>query len=253
RRGPAASRLPGRTLLGPPGPGFRRSRGAAADHRPGPRGPRGEPHRAHVHRRQLGRLALPGAPPGGVREPARIPRPQRRAHRARRLRYRLVPLCAAREPAQHWGAGGLPPVPGARARPAPAGRGRRGPGPDRLRHLPAGTAGAGVGLACGSRPRRRCGPRPGPRPRHRRSCGPAAPAGAPPAAGGNDDPILAPFAETLALGAEDLRSELQWLEAQLDDDPAPERFAWVTLEGRTGLGVLFDDADGRGYEPVYRV
>ena len=27
----------------------------------------------------------------------------------------------------------------------------------------------------------------------------------------------------------------------------------MTLEGRTGLGVLFDDADGRGYEPVYRV
>ena len=70
RRRPAEA-LPGRGVLGAAAERLRRPRGAAGDRRPGACRPRRQPHRADVHRRPLGRLALRGAAPGGARQPGR--------------------------------------------------------------------------------------------------------------------------------------------------------------------------------------
>ena len=71
RRRPAAA-LPRRGLLGAAARRLRRPGGAAGDRRPGAGRPRRQPHRADVHRRPLGRLALRGAAPRRLRQPGRV-------------------------------------------------------------------------------------------------------------------------------------------------------------------------------------
>ena len=63
----AAASFAGQTYWGRGVPGIRRPPGAAGHRRPGTGRARGQPHRAHVHRRPLGRLALRRAASGRVR------------------------------------------------------------------------------------------------------------------------------------------------------------------------------------------
>ncbi len=66
-----ARRLPRRGVLGPGGPGLRRSPGPAAGHGSGPRRPRGQPDRPDVHRRPVRRVVVPGVVARRLRQPAR--------------------------------------------------------------------------------------------------------------------------------------------------------------------------------------
>ena len=63
-------RYPGRGLLGATARRLRRPSGTAGDRRARSGGPRRQPDRPHVHRRPIGRLALRGPAPCGLRKPA---------------------------------------------------------------------------------------------------------------------------------------------------------------------------------------
>ena len=76
-----------------------------------PGGARREPHRARLHGRPLGRLAVRRDVPRRVREPAGVGRGRRRPRAPRRLRRGRGPVRAAGEQADDRGARPLPPVP----------------------------------------------------------------------------------------------------------------------------------------------
>ena len=118
---------------GRPGPRLRRPAGAPARRRARARGARREPHRAGVHRRPLGRLAVRRAAPCRVRQPADVGAGRRRPRAARRLRRRRRPVRPAREQADARGARPVPAVPGPRARAARARARDRGARAVRLR------------------------------------------------------------------------------------------------------------------------
>lgn len=120
-----ASCLPRRGLLVARRARVRRPEGVGARARARSRGARRQPHRAHLHRRPLRRLAVPGDVPGRLRQPADLRSPRRRARAARRVGHVGGEVRAAREPPAAVRARRLPPVPGARggrARQPPRGR-----------------------------------------------------------------------------------------------------------------------------------
>ncbi len=129
-------------------PGFGDPRGRDRPGGPGPGRPRRQPDRAGVHRRPVGRVALPGAPPGRSRPlPGQHP-PRRRPGADGRLHHRCGALRAAGQQADAGRAGDLPAVPGTRAR-----RPARRPRLRRARRVRLRGAGGIVGL----RPRPRFG------------------------------------------------------------------------------------------------
>ena len=93
----AALRRP--ALLGAPAARLRRSARATAAGRAGAGRPRRQPHGSDVHRRPQRRLALRRASPRGLRQPADVRAPRRRAASARRLHHGHHPLRAARQQA----------------------------------------------------------------------------------------------------------------------------------------------------------
>ena len=113
-------------------PGFGDPAAALDPGRPGSGGPRGQPHRAHVHRRPLGRLALRRALQGRIRLAAHQHVGRRRVDPARRLHHGHGPLRAARQQADARRAGQLRALPEPGARPPDPGRGGGGAGPGGL-------------------------------------------------------------------------------------------------------------------------
>ena len=85
------------TYWGQAGAGVRRPGGAAGGSRAGPCRSRGQPHRAHVHRRPLRRLALPGAASRRVCQPGGVIPPRRRTVAARLLGDGGGAVCPARQ------------------------------------------------------------------------------------------------------------------------------------------------------------
>ena len=139
-------------VLGPAGPGLRRSARPGAGRRARARRARRQPHRARVHRRPVGRLPVRVDVPVRLREPADVGRGRRRPRAARRVRRRRGPLRAAREQADAGRARRVRAVPPARARaPRPRARDRRA----RRVRLRSGVVGAARrrGLAASSCPR----------------------------------------------------------------------------------------------------
>ena len=109
RRSPARS-------TGAPAPGLRRSGCARARPRPGARRPRRQPHRARVHGRPLGRLALRRHVPRRPRQPADLGAPRRRPASEGRVDHGRGALRAAGQQAHAPGARRVPALVGGRAR-----------------------------------------------------------------------------------------------------------------------------------------
>src|SRR5260370_1357298 len=104
-RGVPAAALRGRALLGAAAPWVRRPACPRPPGGPRPRGPRRQPHGAHVHRRPERRLALRRAPPHGVREPADVAASRRRPEAPRPLHHGRHPPPPA-PPPTHAARGG---------------------------------------------------------------------------------------------------------------------------------------------------
>jgi hypothetical protein len=134
--------VPGRDLLGPAHPRLRRPRRQGGRGRPGPRRPRRQPDRPGLHRRPVGRLAVPGDAPGWLRQPAAFSLGRRRAAPDRRLDHSGGALRPSRQQADDRGARRLRRLPAARAGRAGTGC-HRGPRFLRLRSGLANPAGAG--------------------------------------------------------------------------------------------------------------
>src|SRR5512143_51160 len=149
---PQAPGVRGSDLLGTAGAGLGRPGRPSRDCGTGPGGARRQPHRPHVHGRLERRLAVCGAAPLRVREPAHGARPRRRTAVARLLDHRLGPLRAAREQAAPGRADALPSLPDGRAGAAATAAGRRRAGPDRARRLPAGGRVVGATPRAGAAP-----------------------------------------------------------------------------------------------------
>ena len=129
-----------RALLGQARAEFWRPRRAAGGRRPGAGGPGRQPHRPHLHRRSLRRLAVRGAAPGRLRQPAGVGRSRRRPGADRRLGDGDRPLRAARQPADDRGARQLHSVFRARAGAVEAQARAAGTGRFRMGRDPAGAA-----------------------------------------------------------------------------------------------------------------
>ena len=92
---------------GRPGPRLRRPRRGGARRRAGARRQRHQPHRPHVHRRPLGRLAVCRVAPRRVRQPAAVVGQRRRAGAARHADHRGGPLRPTGQQADHGREGHL--------------------------------------------------------------------------------------------------------------------------------------------------
>ena len=155
-----ASCLRKRGLLGPRRARLRRPGRGSGARGPGACCPWGEPHRADVHRRPLGRLPVFGAASLRLCQPAHLGALRRRPGTPRCVHHRGGALRAAGQQAHACGAGRLPPVPRTRANAAgqrPRGRRSRCVRLRRALHPRRHTAAAEV------RPRRHrgCAPRGG--------------------------------------------------------------------------------------------
>ena len=115
-----------RGVLGSWGSRVRRSGGADRGGGPGPGRPRRQPHRAHVHRRPFGRVAVPGAVAGRAGQPAGEHVARRRSRAARHLDHVAGEVRPAGQQAHAGRARHLRPVPARGAGPAGRrpGRGR---------------------------------------------------------------------------------------------------------------------------------
>ena len=100
RRSPArAGGVPRRDVLGSADPRVRRPGGPHRRARPGPGGPRRQPHRPRLHRRPQRRLAVPGHAPRRTGQPADVHARRRRAAAARRVGHGGGQVRAAGQPA----------------------------------------------------------------------------------------------------------------------------------------------------------
>ena len=88
------ARFAGQALLGAARAGLGRSGGVGPAGRARAGGPRRQPDRAHLHRRSLGRFPVPGAVPGGLREPADLGRAPGTVWRCSTCTSRAVNRCA---------------------------------------------------------------------------------------------------------------------------------------------------------------
>jgi hypothetical protein len=98
-RGQAAAALRRPAVLGASAARLRRSARATAAGRAGAGRPRRQPHGSDVHRRPQWRLAVRRASPRGLRQPADVRSPRRRAASARRLHHGHHPVRTARQQA----------------------------------------------------------------------------------------------------------------------------------------------------------
>ena len=147
---------------GAPGARAGRPERPAPHHRARPRGARRQPHRPALHRRLQRELALRGAAPLRLGQPAQLAPARRRPGADRLPHHRRRPLRPAGQPPHARGAGQLPPVSRRRAAPAAQRPGRARARPDRVGELahapPAGGSGSGPASVRRSRTarRRRC-------------------------------------------------------------------------------------------------
>ena len=154
-----AGRVPRRDVLGPSGARVRRSEGADRGAGPGAGGARGEPHRPVLHRRPIGRLAVPGDAPRRPGQPARVGVGRRRIGAHRRVDLGSGAVRPTRQHAAARRARQLPGLPAARVGAVAPGPGGGVPG--RVR-LPGGVqrvrcASSPEVRSRGRRPRRRTG------------------------------------------------------------------------------------------------
>ena len=111
-----AGRLLGGRVLGPARAVVWRPRRRGPRRGAGTRGPRSQPDRSNVYRGPLGRLAVSGPPPCGIRQPSRGPGGRRWVGVVWSLHHRRRSLCATGQPPHIRRTRLVSPLPGARAR-----------------------------------------------------------------------------------------------------------------------------------------